>query len=277
MTMNKRWGVLLIFLVHHPLTAGEGVADLMHSTYKITNPGSTATCFLVKRTAGDDSQGSPVYVVTAAHVFEKMQGDFSEIVLRKKNKEGSFDRDPIRVAVRQKGRPLWFKHPQADVAVIPLSIPKGRFFSMLDFDQIVSHQMIKKGVPSCSDEVWIPGYPAQLESTSAGFPVLRRGTVASFPLTPTSKNGTFLIAAATFGGDSGAPVLVGGGGDSQPKAAALALVGLVVGKHRETSRTVTPSEERTIHRSLGLAIVVHSHLIRETIQIAGRESGQDGG
>jgi hypothetical protein len=95
--------------------------------------------------------------------------------------------------------------------------------------------------------------------------VLRRGTVASFPLTSVSRFKTFLIDYSSFGGDSGALVMVRHRGPGEETERPL-IVGLVMAQHRETTKSVTPIEERIVHRSLGLGIIVHADLIRETIE-----------
>ena len=46
------------------------------ATYKLFNEGSTATCFVL------EDEGGQQYVVTAAHVFEKMSGEKAVLVSR---------------------------------------------------------------------------------------------------------------------------------------------------------------------------------------------------
>ncbi len=123
----------------------------------------------------------------------------------------------------------------------------------------------RRGGFRTADEVWILCYPSQLEAGKAGFPVLRRGTVASFPLTPISRNKTFLVDYSTFGSDSGGPVVVGNHKLSDKAAQRALLVGLVLGQQRQTVKTTSPIGERTVHRPLGLAIVVHAQFIRQII------------
>ena len=58
--------------------------------------------------------------------------------------------------------------------------------------------------------VSIPSYPAQLQANDAGWPILRHGTVASYPLCPVEHCQSVLIDFHTFGGDNG----VAGAGES---------------------------------------------------------------
>jgi hypothetical protein len=245
-------------LVSAPANGADAVEEMVAATFKITNQSSTATCFVIARQ-------KKLIVVTAAHVFEKMSGEECRIVLRNKQADGSFVRKEVPLKIRAGNKPLWVKHPQVDVAAMKLKLPADQAIPALNFEQIANETAIKKGALRLASEVWIPCYPAQLESTSAGFSVLRRGTVASFPLTPVSRFKTFLVDYSSFGGDSGAPVMVRHRGPGEETEHAL-IVGLVMAKHRETTKSVTPIEERTVHRSLGLGIIVHADLIRETIE-----------
>ena len=93
------------------------------------------------------------------------------------------------------------------------------------------------------------------------------GTVASFPLMPITDYKTFLVAANTFGGDSGGPVSVAHSRRSDTHSQRPMVVGLVLGLQRETTKSVTSVEERTFHRPLGLAIVVHAEYIRQTVEL----------
>ena len=58
------------------------------------------------------------------------------------------------------------------------------------------------------DEVRCLGYPLGAQSNEAGFPILRSGKIASYPLTPTIKTKTFLVDLRIFKGNSGGPVFV---------------------------------------------------------------------
>ena len=69
---------------------------------------------------------------------------------------------------------------------------------------------------------------------------------------------TMLVDIRSFGGDSGGPlfVLV----DGKPHVA-----GVLVGMQRQTDRTVSPFEERTVHTPLGLGIAVQADLVARVI------------
>jgi hypothetical protein len=251
----------------------DAVAEVMAATFKITNPTSTATCFVITRPMPGAPGKKDLILVTAAHVLEQMSGEECRLVLREKLADGSHVRKEVQLKIRSGEQHLWVKHPQVDVAALKLDLPAeqaGVRRVALDLGRIVGEAAIKSGALRVADEVWVPCYPAQLEANDAGFPVLRRGTVASFPLTPVHTYQTFLVDYRSFGGDSGAPVLARSSrspgllgvlvSDARPL-----IVGLVIGQHRETTRTVSPGGESTVHRPMGLGIAVHGEFIRETI------------
>ena len=58
------------------------------------------------------------------------------------------------------------------------------------------------------DEMMTVGYPLGQSSNRAGFPILRTGRVASYPLTPFSRFPTFLLDITVLFGNSGGPVFM---------------------------------------------------------------------
>jgi hypothetical protein len=113
------------------------------------------------------------------------------------------------------------------------------------------------------------GYPHRVESNEAGFPVLRSGSVASFPLVPTAANRTFLLSANTFEGDSGGPVYLADcrrclPGRDEPQEVRL-ILGLVTGQHFLDEEMKMVYGTTKVRHRLGLAIVVQAAFIRETL------------
>lgn len=241
------------------------ITEMIAATFKITHKDSTSTCFVMARPGDSDASQTELILVTTAHTLARMSGDECRLVLRAKQADGGFVRKEVPLQIRSAKKPLWVRHPDVDVAALKLQLPADASISALDFDQLASESAITSGKLRTADEVWIPCYPAQLEANGAGFPVLRRGTVASFPLAPIQRDKTYLVDFSTFAGDSGAPVMIGSREVAGNKQQRPLVVGLVTGQHRETTRSTTPIEERTVHRSLGLAIVIHAEFIRQTI------------
>ena len=214
------------------------LGSIVAATCKIENPGSTATGMLIRNESGQ------LFVLSAAHVFEKSSGDDARLILHDKG-----TRRDVSIKVRLDRKQKWVKHPTVDIAVLPVKIENCSPISMAD--------LATPSTITIGETAWVPGFPAQLEADASGAPVVRHGAVASVPLSPAAKHPTFLLSCATAGGDSGAPVVTRSGG----------VIGLLVGLHRETTTTTSPTEERTVHRPLNVAIAVHAGIIRETLAL----------
>ncbi len=230
---------------------------ILHSTFKLFNSESTATCFLIHQ---EDSPDNPV-IISAAHVFEKMQGDTAIIVLRHKDDGGKYQRHDHKIQIRDKKKTLWTRHPKHDIAVLPLGkkpdgIPCPSLTATLLSD---AGKLKKSGITIC-ESVFVLGYPERTEANSGGFPVARHATVASFPLTPVNHYPSFMIDFNTFGGDSGAPVFAKGSSGTPPL-----IIGIAVAQYRFDEKLKMLNEERSVHHPLGLSKIVHSQFIIETL------------
>jgi hypothetical protein len=268
------WLVCLwMIAVSSPARGADAITETIRATFKIANKDSTATGFLIARPDRSDPGKQDLILVTAGHAFEKMSGDQCHLVLREPRPDGTWQRKELPLKVRDEDMPLWFRHPEADVAALRVELPPTAAAAALPLDCVAGESAIESGKLKSGDEVWIPCYPAQLESNDTGFAVLRRGAVASFPLAPVKAYKTFLVDYSTFGGDSGAPVVVRqAAAPDAPQGAKdrPLIVGLVVGQHRQTDKVRLPYEERTTHHPLGLAIVVQAEFIRQTIERVGK-------
>jgi hypothetical protein len=240
-----------------PICGAEPAEDTIRAVVRVFHGPASGTGFFVATGEPADA-GKRYLLVTAAHVFDSMAGEKCTIVFRAVTPDGRFERRPAEFAFRTPTGPLWVRHPQADVAVMPVDLPAGVDVQPYAESQIADPRFAEEGRVALGHEVYIPCYPVQFEANAAGFPVLRRGSIASYPLVPLASAQTILVDYSSFHGDSGAPVVVW-----HEKTPVVA--GLVTGMQRQTEKTVTPSEERTFHTSLGLAVVVQSPLIRQTI------------
>ena len=229
----------------------------IRATVRIINGPTAGTGFIVA--TGDPADaGKRAILVTAAHAFNDVPSDRITIVHRKLLSNKTYERRPVEVPVKGPKGPLWIRHPEQDVVVVPVDIPADVDVLPFEPEQIADVDWAEQKKIAVSHETFIPCFPVNLEANAAGFPVLRRGSIASFPLAPLASAKTILIDYSGFMGDSGSPVVVFR--DDKP-----IVIGLISGMHRQTERTVTPSEERTVHSPLGLGIAVQSPFIRQTI------------
>jgi hypothetical protein len=240
---------------------------MIQATFKLANKDSTATCFLLTRAIPSNPSKKELLLVTAGHVLDRTTGDLATLVLRKKRDDGTWVRDELAVAIRTGGRPLWTKNPDVDVAVLQLNLA-ATAFPALPVSALASEADVKAGKLATGDDLYVACYPVQFEANTHGFPVVRRGSVAGYPLTPVKTYKTFLVDYNSFAGDSGGPVFLadpaakGKDGPAQPL-----IVGLILGQHQQDERTKLTYEERVLHHRLGLAIAVHADYIRQTIDL----------
>ena len=255
----------LFFLLfpHVRIWAEDPIDDLLEATFRIADKEHSGTCFLVSPKSVDAANPRRVILATAAHVLEQMSGDDCEIFLRRKEDDGHYSRQPLTIAIRNLGKPLWTRHPDVDLSSLFLDLPEGVLFNPIPFEMVADEVRVIDRTIRAGKETWIPCYPAKLEANDAGWPVLRHGSIASHPLVPVKSVRTMLVDYKNFGGDSGAPVVMIV--NNRPL-----VIGIVSGMHRQTDRSNLPFEERTMHTPMGLSIVTQAAYLRETIEIMSR-------
>ena len=251
-TVASGVAALLLGFIGLRMRAAEPMVEMLRTTCRITHDGRSGTGFFVRREKA-------VYLVTAAHVFEESGGPECQLILRRKTDGMAGERRELPITVRREGKALWKRDAKEDVAAIPVELPKDLDVLALPFDRILPTTASGDSGVQVGQDVWLPGYPAQLEANAAGWPVLRRGMIASHPLSPVSSVPTMIVDIQSFGGDSGAPLYTLVQGSPH-------LAGMVVGMHRQTDRSVSPFEERTTHTPLGLAIAVQAAVVSRTLE-----------
>lgn len=279
--------VLAISLVQEPLIAAEITAHkgiryeinkvLMETTFRIEGSGTIGTGFIVSRLKDDPSLGRFV-LVTAAHILEGIKDDSAILHLRKAQAVDEWQSVKVPIRIRNAGKALWTKHPEVDVAVMYVTLPEGTIpggilgISLLADDETLQRFQIHPG-----DNLSCLGFPLGVASGREGFPILRSGKIASFPLLPTKRTKTFLFDFEIFPGNSGGPVYFADINRYFDRKFHLGhvvqfLVGLV------SSEIVVPEpiRERYLRgersQPLKLAQVVHASLIREAIELLPEEA-----
>lgn len=235
--------------------------ELIHATVQLEQPlgGGTRTVgtgFLISETAPD---GAPrTVLVTAAHVLSKMPGQDARIGYRIANPDGSWSYSPQNLTIRDGGgQPLWTQHPSRDVAAIVITAPEAFAKAAIPVNWLAGDDTLQTNAVNAGDEMMALGFPRGLAANQAGFPILRSGRVASFPIAPAQVFPTFLLDFTVFPGNSGGPVFVSQqrhniGGASQE---VQFIAGLL-------TQQVELNNER-----LEIGIVTHAKYIRETIAL----------
>jgi hypothetical protein len=241
------------------------VTRAIQATFKITNPGSTATCFVVACPTNGDSEPPPLVLVTAGHVLEKTHGEKCRLVLRQPQPDGTFTRQEVEFRVRDAEEPLWVKHPDVDVAALRLDLPDPTLVQAIPLAAILKADALAEEICHSGDDVRVLSYPAQVEANGAGFPIVRQGAIASFPLTPVPPHRTFLIDFNTCAGDSGGPVLLDPAATGAQEQ--TLVLGLVIGQHMHEERFKLTYEETVVRHRLGIGIAVHGEFIHQTVAL----------
>ncbi|MDP3116059.1 MAG: serine protease [Phenylobacterium sp.] len=237
--------------------------ELIHATVQIEQPlgdgtRTVGTGFLINAPTLD---GQPrTVLVTANHVLQRMPGVQARIGYRIANADGSWSYAPQKVDIRDAdGNPRWTQHPKRDVAAITVTAPPEFAKAAIPKDWLAGDETFSTYAVGAGDQMMALGFPRGLSANPAGFPILRSGRVASFPLAPAAAFPTFLLDFTVFPGNSGGPVFMAegvrrrpGGGDSQE---VQFIAGLL-------TQQVELNSER-----LEIGIVTHARYIHETLAL----------
>jgi len=185
---------------------------LMESTFKIQGPKhgdprsiSYGTAFLMAKPKTPPSKDAWYVLVSAGHVFDDIEGDSAYIVLRDKQADGTYTSRDWKLTIRKGDTALYVKHPGADVAVVYVNMPDNFNVTIVPQSLLANDDTIRKFEIHPGDEVLCLGFPLYV-STDSGFPILRSGRIASYPIIPTSVYKTFNFNFEIFDGNSGGPV-----------------------------------------------------------------------
>lgn len=184
--------------------------DVIHATVRLeqvlpSGLSTVGTGFIVAATAPD---GAPrTILITADHVLAAMPRDKAKVGFRVADAAGEWRYTPVNVRIRDaEGDPLWTKHPLHDVAAIEL--PSGVARAALPAADLAGAGALASQEIEPGDEMMVLGFPHGFAANTAGFPILRSGRVASYPLAPASRYPTFLLDFSVFAGNSGGPVYI---------------------------------------------------------------------
>ena len=205
--------VLLIAMNSSGLVAAQEdnfTEALMRSTFKLTGTGSVGTAFILGRPDPSDEDGAFYVLITAAHVLNDIKDEHATLHLRT-HKDGLYERRPSSIRIRNGKVPVWKSNKELDLAAMHIPIPEDADILLAGTELLGTDDTIRELELSVGDEVFVLGYPYGAEANGAGFPILRSGKIASFPLVPTAETKTFLLDFEVFAGNSGGPVFINQG------------------------------------------------------------------
>lgn len=240
--------------------------ELIHATVQLEQPlgdgtRTVGTGFLISAPGPD---GKPrTVLITANHVFEKMNLAEARIGYRVANADGSWSYSPKPLKIREKdGAALWTHHPTRDVAAIAIKAPPEFAKAAIPVGYLAKDDTFDAYQVNAGNEMMALGFPRGLSANSAGFPILRSGRVASYPLGPAAAFPTFLLDFSVFPGNSGGPVFISRSQNQTtltPVSAKAPDQGFIAGL---LTQQVELNSER-----LEIGIVTHAKYIRETIDL----------
>lgn len=200
-----------------------------------------------------------VALVTAGHVFDRMKRDTTVVHWRRQDEAGRWVREPKNLKIRDAGgEPLWLRHPSRDVAVIEVTPPSHARAQAIDMTMLADGDTFDSHDIRPGDEFLALGYPKGITANDAGFPILRSGRVASFPLSPPTEYPTFLMDFAVFAGNSGGPVYMSERARRRPGSLDFESAQFVAGM---LAQQVMLTDER-----LEIGIVIHAVFVREALE-----------
>lgn len=242
---------------------------MMESTCKLVGENSIGTGFIIGRPSSKKPDTLFFTLITAHHVLAGMQGEKATAVLRKPKSADDWERLDLPLQIRQAGKDLWQKHPDVDLAAMHLALPKEAIRTIVPMSLLLTDDKIKEFEISPGANLLCLGYPFSAEANSVGFPILRSGRIASYPLLPTKKTKTFLFDFTVFRGNSGGPVYlyetnpVYGGGTHI--GSIQGIMGVVTSERNISQRVEQLYEHRETVTPLALGEVIHASFILELV------------
>lgn len=245
--------------------------SLMRSTYRFQAPGSLGTVFIIGVPSPDNPASLRYTLVTAAHVLEGAQGDKATLDLRV-NASGRIVRLPFPIQIRDGDKPRWVRHPKADVAAMFVTDPNKIDIDLLTPTYLADDEFFAWARIHPGDELVALGFPLGADANDLGYPILRTGAIASYPLVPTRTNETFLLDLEIRQGNSGGPVYLYQLNrmvekDTSKTLNMCRIMGLVSQERIFTEQTSGLYEVRTERHPINVAHVVHAALIKDTIDL----------
>ncbi len=184
---------------------------LMHSTFRIIGPAKVAdrnsfgTVFFMGIPSSDDPKHGRLVLVTAAHVLDDIAGDTATLTMRQRIIDGSYTSFDYQFKIRDAGKNLYIKHADADVAAMYIEVPPDLPIKTFPPSFLADDERIEQLEIHPGDKILYLGFPL-FGMTRGGFPFLREGTLASYPLTPVHSVKEWNFDGLLYGGNSGGPV-----------------------------------------------------------------------
>jgi S1-C subfamily serine protease len=256
--------------VARPASPSEEINTLlMHATFRIHGAArgdpmrkiAFGTVFVMGIPRHENPTVSNIVLVTAAHVLEDIAGDVATLMLRKPDPDGTYTEFPFDIPIRRGGSPLYTRHPTEDVAAMYADLPDAVPMSGLPPTFLATDEMLADIEVHPGDEAFVLGFPLGV-GTPGGFPVLRTGRIASYPLTPMRGVKSIVFDLFLYGGNSGGPVYYSYSNRMYKGAIHFGVAQGILGLVIQQAISPTPG---LADSPLNLGLVVPAVFIRETL------------
>jgi S1-C subfamily serine protease len=248
---------------------------MMRSTFKIEGSdlkGNTVlgTAFVVAQESTKNVGSAYFILITAAHVLEDIKDNNATLILRRII-GNTFVKHPFNINIRENGKRLWVRHPRVDVAAMRIRVPIDADIQMVTTNLLATDKMLEEFEIHPGDELLVLGYPYGAQANEAGFPILRSGKIASYPLIPTDKTMSFLLDFPVYEGNSGGPVYLYSQNRLYSGGTHIGVVKFVVGIVSEEMRIVENvkliGERGVREHTLGLAVIIHARFLKDVVEM----------
>jgi hypothetical protein len=239
--------------------------ELIRATVQLEQPTAdgkrtVGTGFLVSAPTPD---GKPrTVLVTANHVLQNMSGSEMRIGYRVQDVQGTWHYRPTPTTIRKDGSELWTHSADRDIAAIVVQAPPEFAKAAIPLSWLADGDAFARYKIGPGDEMMALGYPWGMSANGAGFPILRSGKVASYPVAPSKEFPTFMLDFTVFPGNSGGPVFLTET-DTDLATGQAKTVQLVAGLL--TQELYGVNNER-----IGLGVVTQASYIRDTVALLDR-------
>lgn len=183
---------------------------LMKSTFRISGEDSSGmsiegTCFILEKL--DSTRGTKKILITARHVLEDISDEYITVNYPCE-KDSLLGNCRKLIRVRDRNTPLWIGHKDSviDIAVLEISTLEFYNNNLMSTEYLATENLLKQFQLKPGDKLFCIGYPHGVSANELGYPILKGGYVASYPLLPTTKNQFFLFDCEVFEANSGSPV-----------------------------------------------------------------------
>jgi len=237
--------------------------DMIHATVQLeqelgNGTRQVGTGFLVNAPGPD---GAPrTVLVTAAHVLRSMPGVEMKIGYRGHTEaSGDWQYAPQKVAIRLGAKPVWVQNADHDIAVMVVKASPEIAKAAIPLAWLGTGETFEEHNVGPGDEMMALGFPKGLSANGAGFPILRSGKVASYPLGPSKAFPTFLLDFSVYPGNSGGPVFAKEmGADGKPN---VFITGILT------------HQVEAVGQPLEIGVVTQAGFIRDTVALLDNPNG----